>query len=211
MTQQSLEEVRRQWDLAAVSFDEEPDHGLRDPAVRQAWAERIEQWLPPAPSTVLDMGCGTGSLSVLIATLGHKVTGTDLSPEMLERARTKAKAAGMETQTDFLPMDAAYPELPNKRFDAVICRHILWSLSEPAQVLRRWTNLLKPGGRLVLVEGYWHTGAGLRAAEVVTALPPYLTNTVVEELTSRVELWGKAVTDERYMIRADLPHETPGT
>lgn len=55
------------WDAAAGSFDEEPDHGLRDPAVRDAWARRMETWLPTAPSAVLDLGCGTGSLSLLVA------------------------------------------------------------------------------------------------------------------------------------------------
>ena len=49
--------------------------------------------------------------------------------------------------------------------------HLLWALREPAQVLQRWVNLLVPGGRLILIEGYWHTGGGLHAEEVTEALP----------------------------------------
>ncbi|MCZ7461226.1 NUDIX hydrolase [Streptomyces sp. WMMC940] len=49
--------TRIDWD-AADTFDDEPDHGLRDPAVRRAWAERMRHWLPPAPSDVLDLGRG---------------------------------------------------------------------------------------------------------------------------------------------------------
>ncbi|MZE76013.1 NUDIX hydrolase, partial [Streptomyces sp. SID5475] len=52
------------WDAAAPEFDEEPDHGLRDPAVRAAWSARLADWLPGEPSDVLDLGCGTGSLAL---------------------------------------------------------------------------------------------------------------------------------------------------
>ncbi|MBW8819063.1 MAG: SAM-dependent methyltransferase, partial [Streptomyces sp.] len=60
------------WDAEAGSFDEEPDHGLRDPGVRGAWAERLRGWLPGGASDVLDLGCGTGSLSLLAAERGHR-------------------------------------------------------------------------------------------------------------------------------------------
>ncbi|BFO20225.1 hypothetical protein SHKM778_66130 [Streptomyces sp. KM77-8] len=53
------------WDAEAAGFDEEPDHGLRDPRVRAAWAARLRTWLPGRPGDVLDLGCGTGSLSSL--------------------------------------------------------------------------------------------------------------------------------------------------
>lgn len=77
------------WDALAASFDDEPDHGLRDAEVRRAWAARLASWLPAPPGDVLDLGCGTGSLSLLAAEQGHRVTGVDLSPAMVELARTK--------------------------------------------------------------------------------------------------------------------------
>lgn len=51
------------WDAAAARFDEEPDHGLRAPETRDAWADLLGSWLPAGPLDVLDVGCGTGSLS----------------------------------------------------------------------------------------------------------------------------------------------------
>ena len=44
-------------------------------------------------------------------------------------------------------------------YDAVLARHVLWALPDPADALARWLGLLGPGGTLVLVEGHWSTGA----------------------------------------------------
>jgi 2-polyprenyl-3-methyl-5-hydroxy-6-metoxy-1,4-benzoquinol methylase len=67
------------WDELAAAFDDEPDHGLRDPIVREAWLARLSHWLPSNRAAILDIGCGTGSLSVLLAVLGHEVIGIDWS------------------------------------------------------------------------------------------------------------------------------------
>jgi ubiquinone/menaquinone biosynthesis C-methylase UbiE len=84
------------WDAEAATFDDEPDHGLRDPEVRRAWRALLAGALPPAPARVADLGCGTGSLAVLLAEEGHAVHGVDVSPAMVDRARAKAAAAGVE-------------------------------------------------------------------------------------------------------------------
>jgi SAM-dependent methyltransferase len=187
------------WDAEAGSFDEEPDHGLRNPAVRGAWAERLRGWLPGGASDVLDLGCGTGSLSLLAAEQGHRVTGVDLSPAMVELAR--AKLAGRDAV--FLIGDAAHPPVGEQRFDVVLGRHVLWALPDPGRVLRRWWGLLRPGGRLVLVEGVWGavgTAAGI-SAEVVTGLvAPLGGHVLVERLSGDSLLWGKDVDDERYAV-----------
>lgn len=137
------------WDVESVTFDEEPDHGLRDPVVREAWAARLRTWLPERASDVLDLGCGTGSLSLLASGWGHHVTGVDLSPGMVDLAR--AKLAGRDAV--FLVGDAATPPVGEQLFDVLLCRHVLWTLPDPGRVLRHWCGLLRPGGRLVLVEG----------------------------------------------------------
>src|SRR5690606_36326976 len=82
------------WDAVAPGFDAEADHGLHDPAVREAWADRLARWLPAAPADVLDLGCGTGSLALLAARAGHRVTAADRSAAMLAAARTKLAGTG---------------------------------------------------------------------------------------------------------------------
>ncbi|GAA3506501.1 class I SAM-dependent methyltransferase [Streptomyces prasinosporus] len=188
------------WDARAAAFDEEPDHGLRDPRVRAAWAARLREWLPARPGDVLDLGCGTGSLSLLAAEQGHRVTGVDRSPAMVELARQKL--AGRHAV--FLTGDAARPPVDGERYDAVLVRHVLWTLPEPDRALRRWRDLLRPGGRLVLVEGVWGTVSpvGIPADRLTALLAPLTARVRVERLSGDPALWGREVDDERYAVVA---------
>jgi SAM-dependent methyltransferase len=195
--------TRALWDEEALTFDDAPDHGLADPDVRAAWRALLLAHLPPAPARVADLGCGTGTLSVLLAQEGYDVHGLDLSPEMVRRARAKsADVAG----TSFAVGDAAAPDLPAGCFDVVLSRHVLWALPDPAAGLRRWCDLLAPGGRLLLVEGRWFNGAGLAADDTAALLAGARRGAEVHHLTDPV-YWGRAITDERYLAvsREPLP------
>ena len=195
-----LSDVVRFWDAAASAFDDEPDHGLRDPGTRAAWASRLAGWLPTGPWDVLDLGCGTGSLTALLAQAGHRVTGTDLSPEMIERARTKLDAAGL--RATFLVGDAADP--PGDPVDVVLARHLVWALPDPRAALARWVSLVRPGGALVLVEGRWSTDVGITAGELAAMVGPLVSGLRVESLSADEALWGGPVRDERYALVARL-------
>ncbi|MGW7364863.1 methyltransferase domain-containing protein [Streptomyces sp. NPDC054841] len=185
------------WDAAADTFDNEPDHGLLDPAVRAAWAARMTDWLPGEPSDVLDLGCGTGSLALLAAEHGHRVTAVDLAPRMAAAARRKL--AG--TSAEVLVGPADRPPVGERRFDVVLVRHVLWALPDPEAALGRWAALLRPGGRLVLVEGVWGE-TGLPAQRLTTALAPLTDHVRLERLSQDPALWGRAVDDERYALVA---------
>ncbi|MFH8499216.1 class I SAM-dependent methyltransferase [Streptomyces coeruleorubidus] len=188
------------WGARAAGFDEEPDHGLRDPEVRRAWAARLRSWLPGRAGDVLDLGCGTGSLSLLASEQGHRVTGVDLSPAMVTLARQKL--AGRDAV--FLIGDAAAPPVGEQRFDTVLVRHVLWALPDPGRALRHWAGLLRPGGRLVLVEGVWGTAGpvGIPAERLTGLLAPIAGQVRVERLSGDPLLWGGEVTDERYAVVA---------
>ncbi|MEU4116928.1 class I SAM-dependent methyltransferase [Kitasatospora sp. NPDC028055] len=207
------------WDAAAAAFDEEPDHGLRAAVTRAAWGRRLRGWLPGEPVEVLDVGCGTGSLAELVAADGHRVTGVDLAPRMVARARAKLAAAGLAGR--FLVGDAGAPPVRAGGFDVVLSRHLVWTLPEPERALRAWVRLLRPGGRLVLVEGRWREageqaapyaagaerlpwGGGVGADELAAAVRPLVAELRVEPLSGDAELWGGPVADERYALVAQL-------
>ena len=80
------------WDEYADAYDAEPDHGLGDPATREAWRLLLERWLPAQPSDVADLACGTGSLTALVAGLGHRVMGVDLAGNMVESRQGQDRA-----------------------------------------------------------------------------------------------------------------------
>jgi RimJ/RimL family protein N-acetyltransferase len=181
------------WNDEAQTFDEAADHGLRDVEVREAWRELLRDLLPPAPARVADLGCGTGSLSRLLTEEGYDVTGVDFSPEMIVRAR--AKVPGVE----FVEADAAAPPLDPAAYDVVLSRHVLWAMPDPAAALARWQDLLTPGGRLVLVEGSWSTGAGLTGAETVALLEGLGRPATLRPLPE-ARYWGREISDERYAV-----------
>jgi SAM-dependent methyltransferase len=200
--------ARELWDGEAATFDEAADHGLRDPAVRQAWRELLLSVLPPvvpeegaqrpsrrAPARIADLGCGTGTLTLLLAAEGYAVDGVDFSPEMVRRARAKEPTG----QVTFTEADADDPPLDPGVYDVVLCRHVLWAMPDPPATLRRWIDLLCSGGRLVLVEGSWSTGAGLSAARTVELVEA--TGREAElRLLPEATYWGREIDDERYLV-----------
>ena len=185
------------WDRQAATFDDEPDHGLRDPAVRDAWTALLTPVLPDPPASIVDLGCGTGSLSILLAQAGHHVSGLDTSHRMLEQARGKASRLGVAVTLHH--GDASQPPFTPASFDVVLARHVLWALPDPARALAHWVTLLRPQGRLVLIEGRWMTGAGLSAADCTALLRQHREEVRLHVLDDQA-LWGRAITDERYLV-----------
>jgi len=181
------------WDAEAATFDDEPDHGLADPATRTAWRDLLVGVLPPVPSRVADLGCGTGTLARLLVDEGHQVDGLDLSNAMVARAEAKVPEAS------FRVGDASDPGLDRAAYDVVLARHVLWAMPEPAAALRRWAALLRPGGRLLLVEGFWSNGAGLTAEQTVALVEGLGRGTELTRLTDPA-YWGRETGDERYVV-----------
>ncbi|PZG12601.1 class I SAM-dependent methyltransferase [Nonomuraea aridisoli] len=216
MPASELASIAAYWDESAAAFDEEADHGLRDPHVNAAWARRLTEWLPDSPADVLDLGCGTGSLTLLMARQGHRPTGVDLSPRMIELATGKLASSGFEVP--FMVGDAGDPPAAvGGPFDAIVVRHLVWTLPAPDEALARWLSLLRPGGRLVLVEGRWQTSpngdtyapgspqlpwlGGVTAARLIETLER-LADVVHTEHLPDPALWGHPIQDERYVVIA---------
>jgi SAM-dependent methyltransferase len=156
--------IRDWWNADAEVYDRAPSHAASDPLEAAAWRAALEDALPPTPATVLDVGAGTGAMSLLAAELGHDVTALDLAPAMLDQARSKAVARGL--QLSFVVGRADRP--PAGPFDAVMERHVLWTSPNPVETLAAWRAVVRPGGRLALFEGIWgRTDPVQRARDVL--------------------------------------------
>lgn len=157
--------IRDFWDRDAETYDRSASHAVSDPLEAAAWRAALRRALPEPPAEVLDAGAGTGSLSLLAAELGFKVTALDLSEGMLAKARDKARARGLELSCE-VGSAMSPPEGP---FGVVMERHVLWTMPDPVGALRAWRQATEAGGRLVLFEGVWGSRAPADRAKHVVA------------------------------------------
>jgi SAM-dependent methyltransferase len=158
------QQVAAHWNRRAAHFDEDFGHSIRTPAERAAW-DRILDLVLAGRGTLdaLDAGCGTGFLSFELAARGHHVTGVDFAPAMVVEARRKA--AEREVSVRFEEADAEQLPFTSGSFDLAISRHLLWTLPHPEAAIDEWIRVLRPGGRLVVVDGQFDAGAAPLSSE----------------------------------------------
>ena len=159
MTDVVKRQVAAHWDRRAPHFDEDFGHSIRTSAERAAW-DRLLHLVLPAGRRIdaLDAGCGTGFLTFELVARGHHVIGVDFAPAMIEEARRKSATLGV-TSVRFEEADAEQLPFMPASFDLVISRHLLWTLPHPEAAIDEWIRVLRPGGRLVVVDGQFDAGA----------------------------------------------------
>jgi ubiquinone/menaquinone biosynthesis C-methylase UbiE len=145
------QQVAAHWNRRAAGFDGDFGHSIRTVGERAAW-DRILDLVVGGRGTLdaLDVGCGTGFLSLELAGRGHRVTGIDFAPQMLAEARKKAAAQGIAVR--FEEGDAEQLRFPAGSFDLVMTRHVLWTLPHPEAAIDEWIRVLRPGGRLAAMD-----------------------------------------------------------
>jgi SAM-dependent methyltransferase len=147
--------IRRAWDAVADSYDSFWGHGLKTDLEARTWSALLARLFPPdEPITIIDVGCGTGVLSLLLAELGHKVIGLDLSEPMLRVCQATAGARAL-TSLRLVLGQAEHPPADIGPADAVISRHVLWTLPRPDVAVKAWIELTRPGGRVISLDGLW--------------------------------------------------------
>ena len=172
---------RRVWDESAPSYDRQMR--LFD----RIWFGGGREWLTErATGRVLEVAVGTG------LTFPHyppdvDLTGLELSPEMLSRARDRAADLGLTV--DLREGDAQEVPFADGSFDSVVCALALCSIPDAARAVREMHRVLVPGGRLLLLDHVGSTVPPLRAAQWL------------------VEQGSRRLAGE-YFTRRQLPHVT---
>src|SRR5919198_709666 len=158
------QQVAAHWGRRAANFDGDFGHSIRTEAERAAWDRILDLVLAGRRALdALDVGCGTGFLSLELAARGHRVTGVDFAPAMLAEARRKAAERGASIR--FEEADAEQLPFADRSFDLVISRHVLWTLPHPEAAIDEWKRVLRPGGRLVVVDSHPDARGGLPPVE----------------------------------------------
>jgi demethylmenaquinone methyltransferase/2-methoxy-6-polyprenyl-1,4-benzoquinol methylase len=146
--------VARRYDLLNHLLSAGLDHRWRARAARHV--------RPESGANVLDLCTGTGDLAVaLLRRPGARVIGIDFSRPMLARARTKLGRARLAGRAALLEADAECLPLADASVDAVACAFGLRNLADADAGLREMVRVVRPGGRVVVLEFHRPAGMGL--------------------------------------------------
>lgn len=145
------DEIREYWSIRSETFDLSVGHEIFSDSERRGWHRLITKHLGQGEGrAALDLACGTGVISHLMHDLDFSVTGVDWSEAMLARAQAKARERGSTIR--FIMRDAENTMEPHDTYDVMITRHLVWTLVDPRAAFTEWYALLKPGGKLLVVD-----------------------------------------------------------
>lgn len=136
------------WKKRSAGFQQQRRAELHS-SMADRWQMELKKYLPiqDRKIKILDVGCGSGFFTILLAKQGYEVVGTDLTPEMIERSRELAKEEGVDCKFEI--MDAENLEFPDETFDAVISRNLTWTLPDAGRAYDEWYRVLKKDGVLL--------------------------------------------------------------
>lgn len=148
-----IEEIEQYWTLRSNGFSAAVNEELVDRG-NVICEELVRLTGIRKGSKVLDLGCGPGLFSVLLAKYGAEVIGIDYSSGMVEKAKTNAEAEGVTAE--FLKMDAQKLEFGDNVFDAVVSRNVFWALEKPQECYSEIIRVLKPGCKGLVIDGNYY-------------------------------------------------------
>ena len=149
---ETKERVISYWAKRSDGFLEQRRAELHS-VLAKRWMEELGKYLPKEKMlNILDVGCGAGFFSILLAKEGHHVTGIDLTPPMIKHAKRLAAEELSEEKAGgcrFFVMDAEDLRFLDKTFDVVISRNLTWTLPRADVAYTQWKRVLKVSGLLI--------------------------------------------------------------
>ena len=121
--------------------------------VAEAGRKHAVQIINSRKGSVLEVGVGTG-LSLPCYGSHLTITGIDLSPEMLEKARERVARHGLDNVAGLHEMDAGALAFPDESFDTVVAMYVLTVVPDPERVMRELERVCAPGGEVILVNHF---------------------------------------------------------
>ncbi len=147
-----LEKIERSWDKSSEGYDYLIQKQLSSYKTVTYWSRMLEVLIGKKPKRVLEIGCGPGFMSIIASRLGYDVKAVDGSEGMLEIAKSNFEKNNCKVETQ-LEDAVCLPDEEEETYDAIISRDVVWNLYDPEKALKRWKELLKPGGKVIYFDG----------------------------------------------------------
>jgi len=123
----------------------------RDEELSKEYYRLIAAYAKDKKIKALDIGCGPGIASMMLADMGNDVTAIDWSEGMLEQIAKNSKEAGLTI--DIKKMDAQNLSFEDGTFDLIVSSRLVWNLPDPFRAYSEWIRVLKPEGTMILYDG----------------------------------------------------------
>ena len=149
-----LDNIQKYWDMRSETYSIQNREELM--TEQNKWIDKILPRLPQKKNMrILDIGCGPGFFSIMMALHGYQVTGIDYSEQMLMHALENAKdiIPDIADSITYRKMDAQNLEFEDNSFDVILSRNLTWGLEHPVKAYQEWLRVLCPGGKILNFDG----------------------------------------------------------
>ena len=170
--------IQKYWDKRSDDFSKVRRLELAGTSSK-VWEKFLTADLPAGALKILDVGTGAGFFAAILSRLGHKVTGVDMSPKMIDAA--KKLLSELELNAKFFVMDAQKLNFDDATFDAVVTRNLTWTLPDVMAAYREWYRVLKVGGVLINFDSDY---GEIKFNRVVSGIGDEVTDKMLDECTA---------------------------
>jgi ubiquinone/menaquinone biosynthesis C-methylase UbiE len=143
---------------------------LFQPSYRM-FLEELQAWRggAPEPFDLLDIGCGTGTFDAMLAAspLPARIVGLDYAEAMCQVGSAKAHKLGLSSRICYVNADSQHLPFASRSFDVVTCSNSFHHYPDQQQVVHEMRRVLRPGGRLMLIDGFRDNIIGWIAFDVI--------------------------------------------
>lgn len=152
-----FEKIEEAWTEDSGIYDDLIQKQLSDQKDVLHWMNTLRHYIGSSEGKqVLDVGTGPGLFSILLSRMGYRVTAVDGAQGMVEHAEKNFKAQKVDVEL-FCDDVVKLEKIQERTFDAVVSRDVVWTLYDPEAAYRRWMEILKPGGKLIVFDGNYRT------------------------------------------------------